>query len=541
MHYLLLLLFITSLHAHKHEKEGDDLDIPQMNITNHVLNLPTDSFSYVATTGYCPILDEEGDPIAKLFFISYTKPDEENRPLTFIFPGGPGGAGTVEAICTFGPRRLLTADEGRSIHPPYKFIDNPETILAYTDLVFVDPVGCGFSRASKDANMNYFYSVEGDIQTLGEFVHSYIDISHRWNSPVYLSGMSYGTLRCCGLASNLLQYGIFVKGLILSGCAFEFPTQQSQRDKLLPDCLLIPTFAATAWYHGRLWPEKHLSEVIDYARRFAYDEYAPAMLQPFRLSRLERETFDQNLAFLIGLPVDVVKKYNSRIDETIYKTEFFSAERKILGGLDSRYSGDVSSIDPKYADDPSYNDSHGYISALNSYLQKELNTHFRFIPYIPFSDAIRRWNFSTYDSWGEPSFLQRIRRLLTFNPQMKIFVGSGYYDCRTPFAATEYCFEHLDLPTSYLENLQFEYYEAGHGFIFDHASLRKWKQDLTKFYTGRDSKIEICQGDTPILSQEQPAPKEINLESLSMQEDLKSGGCPTQAESIVETRAVYGH
>lgn len=477
MRFLLVLLFASLLHA----QEEDDDDAFRLSITNHSIELGSGPLSYTTTTGMCPNLTENGEKAADLFFIAYIKDNETDRPITFVFPGGPGGAGTLESIITFGPRRLLTADEGRSIHPPYQLIDNPETILEYTDLVFVDPVGSGYSRLAEDANPEFFYSVEGDIQTLGEFVHTFINTANRWNSPIYLSGSSYGTLRCCGLSSNLLQYGIYVKGLILDGCAFEFHTHQSERDKLLPDCLLVPTFAATAWYHGRLWPEKPLEEVVDYARRFAYDDYAPAMLQPFRLDRFERKAFEEKLAHLIGLPVDVIKRYNGRINETIYTTEFFGSERKVLGGLDSRYSGDISTIDPKHADDPSYSDSRGFVPAFNCYLQKELNTHYS-IPYIAHSDVIRYWNFNTFDSWGEPSFLQRIRRTLTLNPLMKIFVGLGYYDCRTPFAATEYCFEHLDLPLSYRDNLQFEYYEAGHGHIFDYSSLKKWKKDLARFY-----------------------------------------------------------
>ncbi len=480
MRFLILLLFASFVFAEEEEELEEEFD-PQITITNHTIELESGPLSYIAMTGMCPIIKEEIE--AELFFISYTKEGEENRPITFVFPGGPGGAGTLEAILTFGPRRLLTADEGRTVLPPYKIIDNPQTLLEYTDLVFVDPVSCGFSRAGESADLSYYFSIEGDIQILGEFIHTYIDISERWNSPIYLAGGSYGTLRCCGLAPNLLQYGIAVNGIILNGCAFEWSTQDPQRDQALPDCLLIPTFAATAWYHGRLWPEKPLDEVVDYARRFAYDEYAPFMLQPSRLSFVEKCAFEEKYAKLIGLPLNAVRRYDCRINEAIYTAEFFGPERKALGGLDSRYSGDIATISPDHSHDPSYLDSVGYAPAFHAYLQKELDTHFFFAKYIPFSwQAAIFWDFDTYDSRGEPSFLQRLRSMLVINPLMKVFIGSGYYDCRTPFAATEYCFDHLNLPPTYKTNLQFEYYEAGHGFIFDYSSLKKWKQDLTKFY-----------------------------------------------------------
>jgi carboxypeptidase C (cathepsin A) len=475
MRTFLFLLIFPFLHA-------EESSTPELKVTNHTIQLESGPLEYTALAGMCPIYADNGNQV-DLFFISYTKNTDENRPITFVFPGGPGGAGTMEAILTFGPRRLLTADEGRTILPPYKIIDNPQTLLEHTDLVFVDPVECGFSRAEEEADLRYFFSVEGDIQTLGQFIHTYIDMSRRWNSPIYLSGGSYGTLRCCGLAANLFQYGLATHGVILDGCAFESSTLQSQRDKDLPDWLLIPTFAATAWYHDRLWPEKSLEEVVDYARRFVYDEYAPYMLQPSRLSYVEKLALEKKLAELIGLPVDTVKRYNSRLNESIYTSEFFGPERKVLGGLDSRYAGDISTIDPNHSHDPSYLDSLGYSPAFNHYLQSELNIHYPFSKYIGFSnEALYSWNFGTYDSWGEPSLLQRLRHVLIINPLMKIFVGSGYYDCRTPFAATEYSFDHLDLPPSYMKNIQFEYYEAGHGFIFDYTSLKKWKQDLTKFY-----------------------------------------------------------
>ncbi|PIS02034.1 MAG: hypothetical protein COT85_07805 [Chlamydiae bacterium CG10_big_fil_rev_8_21_14_0_10_42_34] len=478
MKYFLLLLPLLSLFAQDEEAEFD----PKISITNHQIKTHNGVLNYTAMTGVCPILYNNTIE-AELFFISYTKDSEEDRPITFVFPGGPGGAGTLESIITFGPRRILTAGEGRTIHPPYKLIDNPETILEYTDLVFVDPAECGYSKITENGNPDFFFSVEGDIQSLGEFIHNFIDSTCRWNSPIYLSGGSYGTMRCAGLAANLFQYGIAVRGIILEGCAFAFDTIVSARDQILPNCLMIPTFAATAWHHGRLWPEKSLEEVVDYARRFAFDEYAPHMLQPTRLSYVEKTVFEEKMADLIGLSTDTIKRFNGKIDETIYTSHFFGSERKVLGGLDTRYSSDIATIDPQHAGDPSYLDSIGIRPAFIHYLQNELDTFFDYQKYVGFSmQAITSWNFSSYDTWGKPNLLQRLRHTLIANPQMKVFIGSGYYDCRTPFAATEYCFDHLDLPASYQSNLQFEYYKAGHGFIFDYPSLKKLKRDLTKFY-----------------------------------------------------------
>ena len=463
-----------------------DSDPPSLVRTSHVLELAEDSFLYTAVTGELPLdsPDEEKEP-PEIFFIAYFKESEEIRPITFVFPGGPGGSCGPEAICTFGPRRILTPDEVKTSLPPYQLIDNPETILPWTDLVFIDPVGTGFSTPGDDKkSLTHLLSVDGDIAALGDFIRTFLAYFNRWNSPKFLSGSSYGTTRCCGIADYLSSRGFSIHGIILLGTAIDYSTLVGQHNRSLPDCLLIPTFAATAWYHGRLWPEKELGEVVDYARRFAYDDYAPALLQPTRLSKPEQEAFYKELASLIGLPTETVRRYQGRFDETLYTTEFFASERRVVGGTDTRYVGDLTSIQRVGSeDDPSYRDVQGIYCAFNDYLNNELETSRPFDPYVPFSPSANyAWNFSTRDSSDWPDLMQRVRRTLIYNPEMKIFVGSGYYDCRTPFAATEYSFDHLDLPLSYRRNFQFEYYEAGHGFIFDHDSLKKLKDDLVFFF-----------------------------------------------------------
>lgn len=480
LHLLCFLLLIssTSLFAKENEKDFDLIE------TEHTLKIASqEPIVYLATTGTLPVCNEEGKPVAELFFISYTIPEEEDRPVTFIFPGGPGGSCASETICTIGPRRLVTPQEGKPLLPPYKMIDNPESLLPWTDLVFVDPVNTGFSKFTEEAapeDIEDLLSVDGDIAALGNFVETFVSYFQRWNSPKYLAGISYGTLRSCGLCEYLRRFDFGIHGVILLGSAIDYSLLLSQKNQPLADCLLIPTFAATAWYHGRLWPEKPLDEVVEYARRFAYEDYAPAMLEPTRLSQVEKNNFYAELARLIGLSPETVSRYCGRFDEELYTTEFMGSERKLIGGLDTRYIGDLSDTQRRYYEDPSYSDMQGVLCAFNAYLQKELATDNPFVRYESFSR--QPWDFSTYDSMIWPDVLQRLRRTLIQNPEMKVFSGSGYYDCRTPFAATEYCFEHLDLPHSYKQNLQFEYYEAGHGFIFHYPSLKKLKTDLVAFY-----------------------------------------------------------
>jgi carboxypeptidase C (cathepsin A) len=289
-------------------------------------------------------------------------------------------------------------------------------------------------------------------------------------------------VRCCGLAEYLAAQSLGLHGIILLGSAIDFSTLEGDRKDILPDSLLIPTFAATAWYHGRLWPEGTIEQVTDYARRFLYEEYLPFMIQPTRLGQREQNAFYSKLSELIGLKSETVRRYLGRFDEILFTTEFMGLERKVIGGLDTRYVGDLSSLRRVYMeDDPSYKDMLGISCAFNAYLQKELDTFRPFEKYALFTNR-HFWNFNTYDSTCWPEVFQRLRRTLVWNPSMKIFSGSGYYDCRTPFAATEYCFQHLELPASYLRSFQFEYYEGGHGFVFDLPCLKKLKKDLIAFY-----------------------------------------------------------
>lgn len=481
MNYLLFFTLIAScLWA---RESSYPLELTRTSHVYAVNGMP--ALNYTAITGELPLFDQKGKELAELFFISYSVDDVPDRPVTFIFPGGPGGSCCAQAICTIGPRRLLTPQEGKPLLPPYKIIDNPESLLPWTDLVFVDPVTTGYSKFSEDLEEeeeNQFFTIEGDIASLGDFVQAYISYFHRWNSPKYLAGISYGTLRCCGVAEYLSIYSLGLQGIVLMSSALDYATLLSQRNHPLPESLLIPTFAATAWYHGRFWPESPLEQVVDYARRFVYDEYIPFMLQPTRLSPLEKNAFYAKLSKLIGLKEETVRRYLGRIDEALYTTEFMADDRKVIGGVDTRYIGDLDPI-KRYdiEGDPSYKDMLGIFCAFHFYMQKELETDRPFDSYASFMSR-RGWNFGTYDSYCLPDVLQRLRRTLIWNPAMKVFSGSGYFDCRTPFAATEFCFDHLDLSSSYRTNFDFQYYQAGHSFIFHLPSLQKLKQDLVKFY-----------------------------------------------------------
>jgi len=478
MRYLLILSLLCSpfLFAQENDDDAEEL----LSSVSHTLSLGGEKIAYESVAGRLPIYNYKGQESARIFFIAYSEESTDNkvRPVTFIFPGGPGGACGPESICSFGPRRLPLTAEGKPSRPPYTLIDNPQTLLRETDLVFVDPVGTGYSMLTERDDASFYTSALGDVLSLGNFISNYLTTFRRWNAPVFLSGISYGTSRACGVAAVLnYQFGIPVRGLILMGNAIEISLISSHRDRYLPDCLLIPTYAATAWYHGRLWPDRSLGEVVEHARRFAYEDYAPAMAQPTRLDLAEKNQFFNSLAQMTGLDVATIRRYNGRIDEEIFTTEFFASERKILGGLDTRYKGEQTSIKREGLDeDPSYaQETRGLAPSFLHYLQTELQApQFPNIPYTFY--AQQPWSFDI-DDW-----LYWLRRVLIENPEMQIFCANGYYDCRTPFTATEYSFDQLDLPFSYRQNVEFKYYEAGHGLIFDAKVLKQLHQDIVGFY-----------------------------------------------------------
>jgi carboxypeptidase C (cathepsin A) len=451
-------------------------------ITKHTIEIDGKPFHYNAIAGTLEQYTPSGEVSGRIFFTAYLQENgSDERPITFIYDGGPGGSSLALHIGAFGPRRLALPEEGQKRLPPYQIIDNPETLLSLSDLVMVDPIDTGYSQAGDQYRFAYF-GVETDLFSFSEFIRMFCIHFNRWNAPKYLIGTSYGTCRSCGLAESLSSMGIHLSGIILLSSALDLSISTSTRDLSLPDCLLLPTLAATSWYHHRTMQNHSLEETIEYARRFANEEYASAMHQP--LSPREQLAFYQKIANLIGLPLDTIRRFQGRIDEHTYTTEFLATDRKRLGGLDSRYVGEMSSLGSEYIEDPSYNDIlPAFYPAFLNYLQKELEMTSYFPKYRSFSlESFLFWDWRTYDNpLSMPNFLQRLRRTLVTNPSMKVFVGSGLYDLRTPFFATEYTLSHLDLP--HRANLHPHYYPSGHAFIFDLFSLRKLKKDLEKFYS----------------------------------------------------------
>jgi len=473
MRCLILLLLVSSVL------------VAEDKITQHTIQLESGPLSYSATVGSLTVLDAQETTKGEIGYTSYVKENGgRGRPITFAFNGGPGSSSIWLHLGAFGPKRVLAPEEGQKVSPPYSLVDNLETLLDVTDLVFIDPVGTGYSQADPKENAKNFYDLEADIRSIADFIRNYLIANNRWNSPKYIAGESYGGLRTCGLANYLQDsYSIYLNGLILISPAIDYQTFIFHPDNQIPYFLFLPTYAATAWQHGRLLPGATLEEAISKARQFAYETYAPALLKSFSLNSFEKEILYNQLAEYTGLPFETIRRHKGRINERVFQMEFFADEQKALGMYDTRTKGDYT--DPMqipFSQDPSVTSISGiFVGAFHDYLQTELDSRG---PYKSLSlDVNSQWNYyppSNLHSY--PNLMNALRQALIINPDLKVFTGCGYFDCVTPFGAAEYCLDHLDLPEAYRSNCQLERYEGGHMYYLNPSARKKFKTDLVRFY-----------------------------------------------------------
>ncbi len=446
--------------------------------TAHETKIHGQSIVYTATVGSIPARDCGGKETGNIFYISYRQEngaDAKNRPITFAFNGGPGSSSVWLHLGAFGPKRVLTLDEGQKISPPYLMIDNDDSILDLTDLVFIDPMGTGFSRPAGPEEEESFYDMEGDIRSIGDFIRDFVTREDRWESPKYIAGESYGTLRACGVSEYLLsRHGLCLNGLILVSCANDFQTLIFDLDNELTYSLFLPSYAASAWYHHKLDRTMSLEETVGHARSFALDVYAPAML---RKGSVPTSLYN-DVAYWTGLPVSLIERQEGLIDDSTYFIQLLADQKKVIGRFDSRAIGDI--LPPRdiahYEDPSSYNIDGLFTALMHSYLYNDLNCKVDYPRYEIIAHA-QPW------SWGcdgYPNMMNRLRKALIMNPEMRIFTACGYFDLATPFAATEHCFKRLHLPLE--DNVSFGYYEGGHMFYSNPAALKQFKRDLVPFY-----------------------------------------------------------
>lgn len=442
--------------------------------------------NYTTTTGFMPIKNVvSGETEARIFYMAYTLDNAPaGRPLMFSFNGGPGSASVWLHLGALGPRRVKMLDDGLMPPPPYQMEDNEQTWLTETDLVFIDPVGTGYSRAARPELASKFFGVNGDIDSVGEFIRMYLGRNERWTSPLYLVGESYGTTRASGLSNWLFDHGIALNGIALVSTVMNFQTIRFAENNDLPLVLIFPSYTATAWYHKRLpsaMQSKSIAQIVDDARKFAANEYAPAMLRIDALSAAERNALAEKYSSLTGLSKDFIERNNFRVELGEFNKELLRSERRTTGRLDSRFKGidrDAAGEGPD--SDPSMNAIRPpYTAAFNSYVRGELGYKSDVEYFILGGGITSPWNWNVNNAYADTSV--SLKDAMGKNPYMKIFVAQGYYDMATPFYAAEYTVSALNLDATLRRNINFEYYEAGHMMYIEKGSLAKLKRDAAAF------------------------------------------------------------
>ena len=468
--------------------------------TQHTITIDGQTIEYTVTTGTIVLKEEaektgdkagesEGEKAkAAVFFIAYTRnnvDDPATRPITFSFNGGPGSSSVWLHLGVLGPRRVELDDIGNLPPPPYRLMDNAYSLLDQTALVFVDPVGTGYSRPVPGEKAKEFLGFKKDIESVGDFIRLYTTRYHRWLSPKFLIGESYGTTRAAGLAGHLQErHGLYLNGLMLISVVLDFSTLEFHPGNDLPCILYLPAYAATAWYHGRLDKklQKDLQATLKEVETFALNEYATALMKGAALLPKVRAQIVEKVARYTGLTSSYVERANLHIEIMRYTKELLRAQRRTIGRLDSRFTGiDRDAAGEVHEYDPSLTNTMGpYTAAFNDYVRRELQFESD-LPYEILSSKVNQaWSYAEHEN-RYVNVAETLRQAMTINPHLKVFVANGYFDLATPYFATEYTFNHLGLDASLRGNISMSYYEAGHMMYIHLPSLAKLKQDLVSF------------------------------------------------------------
>lgn len=480
--------------AEEPKPAAEQPEYKDLTTTNHEIN---GGLKYRATAGMQPMKDDQGKLRGNMFFVYYAAlgadgkalHESGNRPITYVFNGGPGAASIWLHLGTAGPYRVPMGELGEQARPPYKVAENPNTWLDTTDLCFIDPIGTGFSRAAGDEpNERMFYGVHEDRQWVAEFIRLHATRFERWEDPKFLAGESYGTTRAAQLASFLhSRYGLDMNGIILISAVLDFSTIREAENNPLPFVLFMPTYTASAHWHKKLPTELQgdLEKALDEAEKFALDEYLPAISKGSALSEEERQQVAEKYARLTGLPVDYVLKSDLRVGPHRFMKALLNDQRKVIGRMDGRIAGfDTDPISDTPNFDPALSGYVGvYTGAFNDYVRGKLAFK-NDLPYEALA-GVGPWQgtpeVSRNYSGGYLNVADDLREAIINVPSMRVLLASGRYDLATPYFASDYTIEQMRLPPELRGNVTTQYYGGGHMMYHVIEEQEKLHQDVRSF------------------------------------------------------------
>ena len=476
--------------AEKEDKNKNDRPIlaeEKIVETQHSVRIGGQEIRYTATAGQLVLRRPNGEPRGNMFFVAYTRDDitdMRSRPVTFCYNGGPGSATIWLHMGTLGPKRVQMAEEGFQPAPPYRLVENEYSLLDVTDIVAIDAMSTGFSRAVEGEDPKQFHGVEQDIEAFSEFIRLYITKFNRWSSPKYLLGESYGTVRSAGVSKEIQsRHGIELNGIVLVSSVIDFSTLHEAPGNDIHYAGFLPTYTVTAWFHKKLPADVQgsLEDIMDEARRFAFGEYLLALTKGNRLTPQETDAMAQKVARLTGLSPEFVKQANLRVNPGRFRKELLRDRRLMIGRLDSRFTGiDADAAGESQEFDPSNTGLQGAYTALfNDYIRNELSWESE-LKYRT-SGPVRPWDYGTQYRARYLNLVDSLRSTMARNPFLEVLVTNGIYDMATPYAATEWTFDHLGYEPTYRERVSMAYYEAGHMMYIRPSMLEKFKKDVAEF------------------------------------------------------------
>ncbi|MFS0853686.1 S10 family peptidase [Microbacterium sp. 179-I 3D4 NHS] len=478
------------------EPQGDTADAETFTSRRHRITAGGRTFDYTAGAGTVIVRDDEHQPLASVFFTSYVADREEGsppRPVTFLFNGGPGSASLWLNIGGFGPHRAPTRTPRATPPAPYESGDNPHTLLTASDLVFIDAPGTGYSRLLGDATPAQLWGVDQDVDAFAKAITRWLTLTNSWNAPRFLFGESYGTTRAASLVHRLQNQGLDFNGVVLLSTVLNWGESNLGGPREYVN--LLPSFAATAWYHGRSRTgHAELEPFLAEAREFAQGPFAEALLRGDLLPAATENVVAERMSALIGLDADYLKKHHFRIGMEQYRYALLADEGRVIGRFDTRFTAEHQYVVGNGSHDPATDDAatagvnSAHLSSYRAHLVDDIGytseLHYRHLHNMPIS---RAWDWKHKAPGIDapqlvPDVSLDLSAAVRRNPHLKVFVMGGYYDLATPFFGPELDVAQLYLAPSLRENIRMTFYESGHMTFVDEDAVERMKRDLDDFY-----------------------------------------------------------